>query len=87
MTEHATVRVEDKIRGYLLARYPALQAKGVGDDDSLVGVLDSLAVLGLIGFLEPQFSIELSPADVTDENFGSITAISQLVARLDGSSK
>lgn len=80
--QSATVNTEDKIRQYILEHYPVLEAKGLGNDDSLVGVLDSLAVLGLIGFIEPEFSVELSPSDLTDENFGSINAIAQLVHRL-----
>ena len=76
------VKPEAKIRGYILEHYPALGANALGDNDSLVGVLDSLAVLGLIGFIEPEFLIELGPSDVTDENFGTITAIAQLVERL-----
>jgi peptidyl carrier protein len=82
LSEQVTVRTEDRIRGYILEQYPALQTKGLADDDSLVGVLDSLAVLGVIGFIEPEFSIELTPADVTDENFQSVRTISQLVERL-----
>jgi acyl carrier protein len=73
---------EDKIRGYIFQRYPVLQAKGLNNDDSLVGVLDSLAVLGLVGFIEPEFSVELSPSDLTDENFESVSTISRLVDRL-----
>jgi acyl carrier protein len=77
--------VEDKVRDYILRRYPVLQAKGLGDNDSLVGVLDSLAVLGLVGYIEPEFSIELSPADLTDENFETVVTISRLVERLSRS--
>jgi acyl carrier protein len=76
--------IEDKLRSYFVERYPILQVKGVSKDDSLVGVLDSLAVLGVIGFLESEFGIELSPDDVTDENFESISSISRLVSRLSG---
>jgi acyl carrier protein len=79
------VTTEGRVRGYILSHYPALEAKGLGNDDSLVGVLDSLAVVGLIGFIEPEFSIELNASDLTDENFETITAISQLVERLKGS--
>jgi acyl carrier protein len=75
---------EDRIRSYIISRYPVLEAKGLGNDDSLAGVLDSLAVVGLIGFIEPEFSIELSASDLTDENFETVTAISQLVERLKG---
>jgi acyl carrier protein len=73
---------EDKIRDYIFRRYPVLQAKGIGDNDSLVGVIDSLAVLGLVGYLEPEFGIELSPFDLTDENFETVGTISRLVERL-----
>lgn len=76
------IGTEDRIRSYILSRYPVLEAKGLGNDDSLVGVLDSLAVVGLIGFIEPEFSIELNASDLTDENFETITAVSQLVERL-----
>lgn len=82
MTEPVTMTIEDKIRHYLLQRYPGLQEKGLSNQDSLLGVLDSLAVIGLIGFIEPEFSIELTPSDVTDENFTTVSAISQLIERL-----
>jgi acyl carrier protein len=84
VNEPAMIQIEDKIRSYILSHYPVLEAKGLGNDDSLVGILDSLAVVGLIGFIEPEFSIELSASDLTDENFETITTISQLVERLKG---
>jgi acyl carrier protein len=74
--------IEEKIRGYIFQRYPVLQAKGLNNEESLVGVLDSLAVLGLVGFIEPEFSVELSPSDLTDENFENVITISRLVDRL-----
>lgn len=77
---------EDKIRSYIYQQYPALEAKGLKDDDPLTGVLDSLAVLGVVGFIEPEFSIELSPSDLTDENFETIASIGRLVERLGASS-
>jgi len=77
-----TSTIEDKIRNYIFKQYPALQAKGLKDDDPLAGVLDSLAVLGVVGFIEPEFSIELTAADLTDENFENIASIARLVERL-----
>jgi acyl carrier protein len=85
VSEQAMVTTEDRIRNYSLGQYPVLEAKGLTNEDSLVGVLDSLAVVGLIGFIEPEFSIELSASDLTDENFETILTISQLVGRLKGS--
>jgi len=78
--------IEDKIRNYIFKQYPALEAKGLKDNDPLAGVLDSLAVLGVVGFMEPEFSIELTPADLTDENFENISSIARLVERLGASS-
>lgn len=74
--------IEDKLRSYIFEQYPALAADGLDDEDPLLGVLDSLAVLGLIGFVEPEFSIRLDMSDVTDENFMTITTIKRLVDRL-----
>jgi acyl carrier protein len=77
--------VEDKIRSYIFNHYPAVDAKDLSNHDPLAGVLDSLAVLGLIGFIEPEFSVRMSPSDLTDENFESIVSISRLVERLSKS--
>ncbi|MBV9622857.1 MAG: acyl carrier protein [Acidobacteria bacterium] len=78
--------IEDKIRDYIFRQYPALQVKGLGDLDPLAGVLDSLAVLGVVGFIEPEFSVELSASDLTDENFETIASIARLVEKLSASS-
>jgi acyl carrier protein len=81
------MRTEDKIRQYIFTQYPALEVRGLGDDDPLASVLDSLAVLGVVGFIEPEFTVELSPSDLTDENFETISSISRLVERLEASVK
>lgn len=77
-----SITTEDKLRSYIFTQYPALQAQGLGSDQPLAGVLDSLAVLGMVGFIEPEFSVELRPFDLTDENFETLAAISKLVERL-----
>ena len=76
------MRIEDKIRAYIVKQYPAIDSRKLGDGDPLTGVLDSLAILGVVGFIEPEFSVELSPSDLTDENFENIASISRLVERL-----
>ncbi len=74
--------IEDAILHYIYERYPAVKAKGLSNQDTLTGVLDSLAVLGLVGFIEPEFGVQLSPSDLTDENFETITSIARLVEKL-----
>jgi len=80
------MQIEDKIREYIYQQYPDLQGK-LAENDPLAGVLDSLAVLGVVGFIEPEFSIELSASDLTDENFESIASIARLIERLSSGVK
>lgn len=43
------------------------------------GVLSSLDVLELVGFVEETFGISVSSEDLTVENFGSINSLSSFV--------
>ena len=54
----------------------------IGDDDSLLarGVIDSLGVMELVGFVESAFGVKVDPADITEENFGSLAAMTRYVA-------
>ena len=82
MPDNVASSTEEKIRQYILRHNPGLGIDNLRADEPLNGVIDSLAVLGLIGFIEPEFSIEVSPSDVTDENFATIGTIAGLVGRL-----
>ena len=79
--------IENKIRSYIFSHYPLVEAKRLENDAPLAGVLDSLAVLGLIGYIEPEFSVQVTASDLTDENFESIFTIASLVHRLKQSSE
>ena len=54
----------------------------VADDEPLIenGVLTSLQTVELVMFLEERFGIVIEDEEVDEENFGSIEAISELVA-------
>jgi len=54
-----------------------------GDDDSLFtkGVIDSLGVMEIVGFIEEEYALQVDPADLTEQNFGSLGALSDYVAR------
>lgn len=51
----------------------------ITDEQELLmsGLLDSLNVMRLVGFLETEFATTIPPEDVIIENFGSISQISQ----------
>ena len=43
------------------------------------GLIDSLAVLDIIAFLESRFDIQLDPEDLTGDNFDRISSMAALV--------
>jgi len=53
----------------------------LGDDDALLakGVIDSMGVMEMIGFLTSEFGIAVADEEVTEENLGSVSAIARFV--------
>ena len=52
--------------------------------DTLIddGILDSFAILSLIGELEDNYDIRITPADIIPENFNSAAALYEMIKRL-----
>ena len=52
------------------------------DHDPLIesGVLDSLALVHLISFIDQRFAIQVPPEAITEEHFGSIAALTRFLA-------
>jgi len=55
--------------------------EGFNDDYNLVdeGILDSLAIMKLIAWLEKQYAIEFDEGDIVLENFNSVKALVNFV--------
>ncbi|MEJ5225712.1 MAG: acyl carrier protein [Anaerolineales bacterium] len=55
----------------------------IGDDDPLIesGIIDSMGVMNLLGFLEEKFSIQIPGEELIPENFSTINAIAALIER------
>jgi len=74
--------IKDRVTVYI---HEAVYAeKDKVKDDSLVfqeGFIDSMGFMTLITFLEKEFGISTSDADLVEENFESINAISDFVMR------
>jgi len=43
------------------------------------GILDSLAIMKLLSFIEATFSVEITESDLTPENFDSLSTITSLI--------
>jgi len=79
--------VKETLRQFILTTYlPGESAANLRDDTPLrtSGVLDSLATLGLVSFVEKEFGIELEAHETGIETFDTIEGIAALVARKQG---
>jgi acyl carrier protein len=59
-----------------------LGANDLGPDDPLLsrGLLDSLAIVKLLSFIEDEFDVEIADADFDPENFETLSSITKLIA-------
>jgi acyl carrier protein len=74
----------DAIRDFILTHYlPGESTANLLDDTPLrsSGILDSLATLGLISFLEKAYNIEIEPHETNADNFERIRDIAAFVER------
>ena len=73
----------DVIRQYVIAHHFTGGAAALRNDMPLVssGVLDSLAVLALVSFLERSFAIRFSASEIASETFDRIEDMALLVSR------
>ena len=80
----SSVMIRDQVRAYILSEVlPGERPDNLRDDMPLQsgGVLDSMATLRLVSFLERRFGIEVEAHEAGIENFEFIDAIVALVER------
>lgn len=70
---------EDILRTYFAEKNP--KAKDLSAEDSLLdkGLLDSMAIVKLIAFLEERFGVQLGDDEFDPDNFETLAAITKLV--------
>jgi methoxymalonate biosynthesis acyl carrier protein len=73
--------VANRVRGFLREEV-VLDPDAQLDDDTplLEGILDSVALMQLVAFLEEEFDTEIDDVEVTSENFRTIADIERLVS-------
>jgi acyl carrier protein len=80
--------VREAVRGYILEAFlPGEKPEALSDDTPLVtgGILDSLASLKLVAFLEESYGIDVQAHEANVDNLDTISAIEALVrAKLPG---
>ena len=74
--------IKSSVKRFILEEFlPGERPEALTDDTALVseGVLDSLATLRLVSFLEKEFKISIAPHEVDAEYLNSLPSISALV--------
>jgi acyl carrier protein len=75
-------QIKEPIKGYLLNEFlPGEDPAALTDSIPLVtgGILDSLATIKFVYFLEKQFRVKIHPHETTIDYFNTIEDIAQLV--------
>lgn len=76
--------IKEILREYILTTcLPGESPENLGDDVPLQtsGILDSLALIGLVQFVEKRFSAELDVYDTNVERFDTIEDIARTIQR------
>ena len=74
--------ISENVKEFILREFlPGESPEQLTDSTPLItgGILDSLATLKLVAFLEEQFKIQLQPHEADAEHLNNITSITNLV--------
>jgi acyl carrier protein len=76
--------IKETLRDFILAAHlPGESRENLKDQTPLQtsGILDSLAVMGLVSFIEQRFQVDLDVYDTSPERFNKIADIAAAVVR------
>jgi acyl carrier protein len=74
--------IADNVKEFIMREFlPGEDPAALTDSTPLIagGILDSLATLKLVAFLEEQFKVTLAPHETDEEHLGTIADIVRLV--------
>ena len=80
--ENTNINIKNKVREFILNETFADKTKIL--DDSLIfkeGFFDSMGFVTILTFIEENFSVQTKDADLLEENFESINAITDFISR------
>jgi acyl carrier protein len=85
-----TQQIKEQIRQYILTEFlPGESPANLKDDTPIrtSGVLDSMATLQVVSFVEERFGIEVEAREAGVENFDSINSIAAFIERKKNGAK
>ena len=72
--------VKDRLRKFIQDEVLFGEGTVTDDQDLLGGVLDSLALLQFVEFVESEFGLEVGDADMVPDNFRTLDAVETFIA-------
>jgi len=75
--------IKERVKNFILKEYlPGEDPVALTDTTPLMttGILDSIAVLKVVNFLESEFSITIEPHEAVVENLNTVLDMAQLVS-------
>jgi acyl carrier protein len=75
--------IQGQLKSFITKQFPLARKRNLGIDDRLLGegIIDSLGVLDIVGYLETEFRIAIADDDLTPENFETIGRLTAFVER------
>lgn len=80
MTTHMDIK--NAVKEFILAEFLPGEDPGLFQDSTPLmsgGILDSLATLRLVSFLQERFGVEIEPHEMTTDHLDTLTLITDLV--------
>ncbi len=77
------MEMERKIREFIIKNLYYADDNPIGDEDSFLetGVVDSMGVMELVGYVQSEFGIEVGQEEIVVENFDSIRKLADFVRK------
>jgi acyl carrier protein len=79
--------VLQQTRAYVIENFMYMRKnKDIGDDESLLrtGVISSLGMMEVVGWVEETFGVVVNPEEITEQNFDTLLSISRFVVSRSG---
>lgn len=78
-----TDAIREQLQAFITKKFPLARKRHVGVDDRLLGegIIDSLGVLDIVGYLEAELHLQIADEDLTPENFETIGHLAAFVER------
>jgi acyl carrier protein len=75
--------IREGIRSFIVQNFPGAKKRAFNDDLQLLqsGIIDSLGVLNVVGFLEETYKIRIDDDELSPDNFSSVRSLVSFVQR------